>query len=260
MAESPSGRDYNAPPSLRKIVSRPTTRPRICHHGTRKKPAMTTTGIIATKEDAEAFCGSCVPLRALWEHYRTLFEGSDKRRELLETTAPIFFRDLNLMFIEQLVQRICRLTDNAQTMGRKNLTIKFMIEYTDFTTAPCTKDKLLALSDSIHRFRDKIKVARDRFISHLDLEAVRLDQPPGAASDDEWKQFWLDLQDFLNLLLRHHGDSGHFYLNAVGGMSDADSLVAALQNAKLFHAVLEDHAITTRAMRAADTSPFAGEL
>jgi hypothetical protein len=106
---------------------------------------MTTTSIIATKEDAEAFCGSCVPLRALWEHYRTLFESSNKRRDLLEATAPIFFRDLNLMFIEQLVQR---------------------------------------------------------------------------ASDEEWKQFWLDLQDFLNLLIRHHGDSGQFYLNAVGGMSD----------------------------------------
>jgi hypothetical protein len=49
-------------------------------------------------------------------------------------------------------------------------------------------------------------------------------------------------------------------LNAVGGMSDADSLVTALRNAKLFHAVLEDHAITMRAMRAADTSEFAGEL
>jgi hypothetical protein len=44
-----------------------------------------TTSTIATKEDADPFCGSCVPLRALWEHFRTLFEGSDKRRELLET-------------------------------------------------------------------------------------------------------------------------------------------------------------------------------
>jgi hypothetical protein len=221
---------------------------------------MPVSGISATKEDADALCGSCVSLRALWEHYRTLFEGSDKRRELLQTTAPVFFGDLNLMFIEQLVQRICRLTDNAQTMGRRNLTVKFLIEHTDFTAAPGTKDKLLQLSDSIHRFRDQIKVARDRFISHLDLEAVRLDQPLGKAPDAEWYQFWLDLQDFLNLLLRHHGDSGHFYLNGIGGMSDADSLVTALQNAKLFHAVLEDHAITMRAMRAADASKFAGSL
>jgi hypothetical protein len=224
-----------------------------------KKVQMPVNGIIATKEDANAFCGSCVSLRALWQHYCTLFEGSDLKRELLQTTAPVFFGDLNLMFIEQLVQRVCWLTDNAQTMSRKNLTIKFLIDHTDFSAAPATLDKLRTLSDAIHRFRDRIVEARNRFISHLDLEAVRLDQPLGAASDAEWLQFWLDLQDFLDLLLQHHGMK-HFYLNAIGNMSDADSLFTALRNAKLFHAVLEDHAITTAAMRAADTSRFVGDL
>ena len=110
-----------------------------------------------------------------WVHYRTLFEGSDLKRELLQTTAPVFFGDLNEMFIEQLVQRICRLTDGAQTMGRKNLTIKFLIEHTDFSAAPATLDGLRALSDAIHRFRNRIVEGRNRFISHLDLEAVRLE-------------------------------------------------------------------------------------
>jgi hypothetical protein len=209
---------------------------------------MATNGIIATKEDAEAFCGSCVSLRALWQHYRTLFEGSDLKRGLLQTTAPVFFGDLNEMFIEQLVQRICRLTDNAQTMGRKNLTIKFFVDHTDFSAQPVTLNKLRALSDAIHRFRDRIVEARNRYISHLDLEAVRLAKPPGAASDAGWLQFWLDLKDFLDRLLQHHGMK-HFYLNAMANMSDADSLLTALRNAKLFHAVLEDHAITTAAMR-----------
>jgi hypothetical protein len=79
---------------------------------------MLVNGIIATKEDADAFCGSCVSLRALWRHYCTLFKGSDLKRELLQTTAPVFFGDLNLIFIERLVQRVCRLTDNKPTMGR----------------------------------------------------------------------------------------------------------------------------------------------
>jgi hypothetical protein len=220
---------------------------------------MSTSGIVATKEDADAFRDSCVALRSLWEHYRTLFEGSDLKRELLQTTAPVFFGDLNEIFIEQLVQRICRLTDNARTMGRKNLTVKFLVDHTDFSAAPAALDTLRALSDAIHRFRDRIVEARNRFISHLDLEAVRLDVPLGAASHSEWLQFWLDLQDFLDVLLRHHGVK-HFYLNAVGNMSDADSLLTALRNAKLFLAVIEDHGITARAMRAADTSPFARGL
>jgi hypothetical protein len=220
---------------------------------------MPASGIIATKEDAKLFCDSCIELRSQWEHYRTLFEGSDLKRELLQTTAPIFFGDLNLMFIEQLVQRICRLTDDAQTGKRNNLTVKFLIEHTDFSAAPATLDKLRALSGSIHHFRDQIVDARNRFISHLDLDAVRMDKPLGVASDAQWLQFWLDLQDFLDQLLRHYGMKG-FYLNAMGNMSDADSLLTALRNAKLFHAVLEDHTITMQAMRAADKSRFAGDL
>jgi hypothetical protein len=48
----------------------------------------------------------------------------DHRPEILEGPAKIADALRNgLMFIEQLVQRVCRLTDNAQTMGRKNRTV-----------------------------------------------------------------------------------------------------------------------------------------
>ena len=226
---------------------------------------MTTTapvsGIIATKEDVESFADSCVLLRSQWVHFMTLFEGSDLKRELLYTTAPTFFSDLNRLFIEHLVLHICRLTDEAQTMGRKNLTVKFLIEHSDWSSAPDTLAKLKPISDSIHRFRKRVLPARKWFIAHLDLSAVRLDQPLGAASNDEWKQFWLDLQDFVQLMFRHHVDPNSlFHLNGIGGMSDADRLLTALKNAKLFDAVLNDQEIATQAVRAADTSKFATEL
>jgi AbiU2 len=226
---------------------------------------MTTTapvrGIIATKEDVESFADSCVLLRSQWAHFMTLFEGSDLKRELLYTTAPTFFSDLNRLFIEHLVVHICRLTDEAQTMGRKNLTVKFLIEHSDWSSAPDTLAKLKPISNSIHRFRKLVLPARKWFIAHLDLSAVRLDQPLGAASNDEWKQFWLDLQDFVQLMFRHHVDPNSlFHLNGIGCMSDADRLLTALRNAKLFDAVLNDQEIATQAVRAADTSKFATEL
>jgi hypothetical protein len=221
--------------------------------------AMPVSGIIATKEDVQAFIDSCVLLRSQWKHFEALFEGSDLKRELPQTTAPIFFDDLHRLFVEHFVQHICRLTDNAQTMGRKNLTVKFLIEHSDFSSAPETLNKLRQVSIAIDGFRRLILEARNRFISHLDLEAVRLGDPLGAASQDKWRQFWIDLQYFLELMHRHHVEpDGHFYLNAVSGMTDAYSLLAALRNAKLLDAVLSDREIATRALRAADTSKFAG--
>lgn len=38
------------------------------------------------------------------------------------------------------------------------------------------------------------------------------------------------------------------------------SLLTALRNAKLFEAIISDQEIATRALRAADTSRFAGDL
>jgi hypothetical protein len=100
-------------------------------------------GIIATKEDVEALRESCVFLRSQWVHFTTLFRGSDLKRELLQSIAPIFFSDLHQLLTEHLVLQICRLTDEAQTRGRKNLTVKFLMEHTDWSTAPGT----LAIAD-----------------------------------------------------------------------------------------------------------------
>jgi HEPN superfamily AbiU2-like protein len=127
---------------------------------------------------------------------------------------------------------ICKLTDDVEIKkGRKNLTVKFLLEHSDFPTAPYTLEELRRLSDSIHRFRKRILSARNWLIAHLDLEAVRLSKPLGAASDAEWKQFWCDLQDFSDLMHRHHGDR-----NAHPGasLSDAESLLAALKDAELW--------------------------
>lgn len=217
--------------------------------------------VIATKEDVQSFADSCVFLRSQWVHFTTLFEGSDLKRELLQTTAPTFFGDLHALFVEHLVLHICRLTDDAQTMGRKNLTVKFLMEHTDWSSAPGMLTKLTPISDSIHRFRERILPARKWFIAHLDLSAVRQDQSLGAATDTEWKQFWFDLQDFLELMFRHHVDpNSRFYLNGMARMSDTDSLLKALRHAKFFEAAMSDHEITLRVANAADTSKFAGDL
>jgi hypothetical protein len=47
---------------------------------------------------------------------------TDLKRNLLETTAPKFFADLNAQMIEHPILQICRITDPAVTIGKRNLT------------------------------------------------------------------------------------------------------------------------------------------
>jgi AbiU2 len=186
--------------------------------------------LTVAKDDVEAFCNTCVLLRSLWRHYEIWLEGS----ELLQSIAPIFFGDIHALFVRDLILEICKITDPAETMGRTNLTVKFLIKYSDFSSAPNTLDKLKRFSDSMHAFRDKIVPARNRLIAHFDRESVHLGQSLGGASPEDWLQFWHDLQDFLHIMHKHYVDpNSHFYLNGIA-QSDAEMVVKALKESAYF--------------------------
>ncbi|WP_296745747.1 hypothetical protein [Mesorhizobium sp.] len=212
---------------------------------------------MALKDEIEAMAHFCVHLRSVWRHYEILFEEGELRRTLLHRIAPVFFGDLNQLLIEQLVLQICRLTDPPVTMGRTNLTIDYVIGEADFSGAPADQARIKTLRDGIHDFRSKIVPARNRLIGHLDRDAVMAGQPLGPASDAEWKQFWDDLEQFLQLVHTRYVDpNGHFMLNDVGTSSDADSLVEALKESTYFHHALNDHALTQRVADIGFSSEF----
>ena len=213
--------------------------------------------LTVSKDDVKAFCDTCVLLRSLWRHYQILFEGSNLKRELLQSIAPIFFGDIHALFVRHLVLEICKITDLVGTMGRTNLTVKFLIEYSDFSSAPNTLDRLKRLSDSMHAFRDKIVPARNRFIAHLDRESVQLGQSLGGASQEGWLQFWLDLEDFLHIMHKHYVDpNSNFYLNGIAQLSDAEMVVKSLKESTYFQTLLDRNETTRPASDVAFGSKF----
>jgi AbiU2 len=218
---------------------------------------MTTTTPNVTVADVEAFSSTCVSLRAFWCHFEIIFEGEDLKRELLQSISHTFFKDLNILLIEHLILQICKITDPEETMGRKNLTVKFLLQNSDFSTASNDQNDLKRLSDSMHNFRAKIVPARNRLIGHLDRESVLFGQSLGGADQSEWYQFWLDLQGFLQITHKRYVDpSGHFYLNGIGNLSDADLLIKALKESTYFHAILDDKTLTKKAADVAFASKY----
>ncbi|MFZ1992221.1 MAG: helix-turn-helix domain-containing protein [Alphaproteobacteria bacterium] len=215
-------------------------------------PVVNSTGAAITsdvsKADVEAFCNFCISLRSTFTHYRTIFEeGGDLRRELLLSIAPIFFGDLNLMLIEHMILQICKITDPEETNGHKNLTVSFLLNNCDLPATSAELVKLKKLSDSMHGFRAKIIPARNKLIGHLDSHSVLDGKSLGEADTKLWSQFWLDLQDFLHILHKRYVDpQSVFYLNGVGQLSDADSLVKALKESTYFQTLVADRTITSK--------------
>jgi AbiU2 len=199
----------------------------------------------------------CVHMRSVWRHYEIFFEEGELRRTMLHRIAPIFFGDLNQVLIEQLVLQICRLTDPETTMGRKNLTIDYVVNNGDFSATPGKLAQIKALRDSIHQFRSKIVPARNRLIGHMDRDAVMAGMPLGGASEAAWLQFWDDLDEFLHIVHTRYVDpGGHFRLKDVAMISDADSAVKALKDSTYFHAALGANKITQTLVDIAFSSEF----
>jgi hypothetical protein len=219
---------------------------------------MTKTPANVTAADVSAFSDFCASLRYYWWHYHILFEGSDLQRELLLSIAPKFFSDIRDLLNEHLILKICKITDPEEsTGGRKNLTAKFLVKNSDFSTAPTELDKLKKISESMHKFRDKIVPARNKLIGHLDRESVHLGQLLGGADVDEWHRFWRDLQDFVQILHKRYVDpSGVFYLNNITQPTDVDSLIKALKESNYFRALLNDKALTKKVSDTAFNSKY----
>jgi hypothetical protein len=163
----------------------------------------------------------------------------------LETVAPKFFYDVNIILIEHLILQICKLTDDEGTAKRRNLTTDFLANNVDFSKKLDDLKRLKQLSRQMERFRKRLLPARNKAIGHLDLRAAHRRKPLGEAPVAEWQQFWLDLQEFVALLHKRYVDGKvAFYLNGVGGTSDADQLAQALRESAYFRAAIADQRVS----------------
>jgi hypothetical protein len=162
-------------------------------------------------------------------HYRALFEPGNPHHALFSALAPIFFGDINLMFVKYIILEVCKLGDPVQDFrGNENLSIDFFVNYCDFSNASAQFDHLKYRATRLRNFIAKLKRARDKLISHSDrttiLSGVR---GLGAADPDEWTDFWLDLQAFVAFLCERYLGQ-RIYLNG-GANSDAHGLVQILE-------------------------------
>lgn len=191
-----------------------------------------------TAKEVQAFVDACVLMKSTHSHFQMLFGLSrEEDFKLLDGIAPIFFGDLSALLKEKLILQVCVITDPERTSGKENHTIKFFINNADFSNDPSKLAKLRDLSDAIHVFRDKVKPARDKIISHRDRQTILDRKSLGAASEKEWEQFWENLDQFIAILSEHLTDH-RIVLSDVGMLTDTNSLIKQLRHGSYFDEML----------------------
>lgn len=143
-------------------------------------------------------------------------------------TAAVFFGDLSKMSKEYLIVQVCKITDSAKSGGKENLTTEFLLTHYDFTMEPQKVHTLKELNGKMQVFRSKLLLARNKLICHSDRASIFDGHALGGVADNEWDEFWLNLQEFVHIIYQKVvGES--LYINGVSGLSDAHSLLKALK-------------------------------
>lgn len=190
-----------------------------------------------SEQDAiKRFCDQCRRLKLIYDYYYELYETNEMRLKLLEEVAHNFFYDLQGILMEFIFLNICKLTDPARSRKDNNLTIKYILDEIDDGVR--RNLELDALSEKLHEFRSYIKLARHKVITHGDLNTIASGKKLGAFPEGADKEFWKNLQEFVNRLYKYYFDT--IYPLDTANLSGADDLVAALKKAIHYDDYFED--------------------
>jgi len=171
-------------------------------------------------------------VHAKWQVYRQIFAGSQEDFDLLNRTAPFFFRVLQQTLFEDVLVSICRLTDPAHTGEKQNRSLGQLLERLEAAApAPLFAElttRLVGIGEGSAAFREW----RNRRIAHSDLStALRVTEDilPGISrADIETVLLWM--RDFMNIVSAFDFNSETAYDHFIA-VSGGDALLRMLHKA-----------------------------
>lgn len=184
-----------------------------------------------------------MPLLHIWNQWRYFYfesETSDRRRiEILNRTAPSFFRHLEPVLADHIMLGLARLNDNPTTRckgGEKcNFVLRAVIDGLSLPPGSETGRRLQSLLEQFRASCDKLKQHRDKRIAHNDFAVamqgswVGLLTPTYSDIDSAMRA----LQEIVILVVEQiQGPTliEHQFEDRAG----AGQLVAALENASIW--------------------------
>lgn len=145
-------------------------------------------------------------LHIKWNEYVELYGTKPSRIDLLNKSAPLFFKVIQDSLFEDTLLHIARLTDREKTSGRDNLTILRLPGLITDTKAKDNVEQLIGIAIENAEFaRDW----RNRRLAHSDLDLVTKSgvKPVAPASRDKVKNVLESIAAVLNAVHMHYTKS-----------------------------------------------------
>lgn len=158
-----------------------------------------------------------------WGEYVALFGTKPSRIDLMNRTAPLFFRVVQDSIWEETILHIARLTDPPKSMGKENLSIQQLPLLVGDEGLRQTLEEKIELAKAASEFcRDW----RNRRIAHRDLKLAIEDgiTPLLPASRKAIKDALSLIVDVLNVVTLHYNDSTTFF-DVPNGHGGGESLL-----------------------------------
>lgn len=169
-------------------------------------------------------------LKFLWcqmDAWQELFDVEhEKRRALIQATAPGFFAVVQATLAESILMRIARLMDPPESMGHDNSSVSSLRDALSSSSHGCLRSDIQSLTNEWAKKDQQtnaeqgeyasLKVLRNKWLAHND-SAIRQDQPPDS--------LWMPLThaDFA-LARRLAGKLWSIYRQAHLNLKNADVL------------------------------------
>ena len=149
------------------------------------------------------FCERCQWAYESWRTHRVLFDGGPRATKLLHSPSGPALVRLSIIVQEYFLHQIAKLHDRASQQGNICLGIDYIIRFGRWDLA--TKAKLDALQKELEELNEKIRPARNKILSHNDLETIMNQATLGAFPAEADTAYFKALEEFVNVI---NGSSG----------------------------------------------------
>lgn len=165
-----------------------------------------------------------VLLQVNWQKYRSMFASGKSSIDLMNATAPRFFRDLETSLWHAALLHLCRLTDPPKSAGAPNLTVmQLPLAVESDGGLAQTVGELATLARKRTSFA---RAWRNKLLAHRDLDRAKAPgvNPLPTASRDRVEAALSALRAVLNHVEHHYHETQVAYDHVVMGPGGVSSL------------------------------------